>query len=172
MLVRDREIDLPYTIDGDIESVIIPELYRTSAVMFLHFDSTDRKFLFERRVDPNDALFGKLVIPAGKSENIGEVKFPVWALRWEQLEEYGFFPKSTVLLGEIFDSKRSINFTNFLTLDLLWGEIVNREPTKHELVWMPESEVFSGNSINPIFGLVTTQNILQSARLEMSHLGI
>ena len=173
MSTVERTIVLKHTIDGDDEVVRVPEYYPTDAVVFLHFDPSTRAFMFEQRTNKEDVLYGKTVIPGGKIQDPGELGTPLWALRSEQMEECGIVPETVVYLGEDGEAGR-VRLFCFLTVGTLYGELTNREPDKHKLIWLPEEEVFHNGDIkiNPIFELGTTQRILMRAHKEMVRLGI
>jgi hypothetical protein len=161
-----------HTIDGEEELVIVPERYRQDAVMFLPYNRKERRFLFERRVAGNDPLFGKVVVSAGHTQDLGERKFPLWTAERELLEEYGIVAAGVVYLGETMDERRRIRLNGFLMIDTLYGDPINTEPHKRQTVWMPYDEVYRGDVINPTFELATTKWVLQRAREEMRKWGI
>ena len=174
MSVVERRLIIRNTIDGDEELIKIQEDYSTDAVVFLHFNPKDRTFMFERRMEEGDSLYGKTVVPRGKIANLGELDFPLWAVTNEQFEEYGIVAKEAVYLGE--ERVKGVRLFCFLTVGVLFGEFSNKEPDKHEVVRLTEAEVYQqtdkGISINPVFELESTQRVLKRAHEEMERLKI
>jgi len=167
MPLRERLLLIKNNMDGENELICCTEHYRGEAAVFLFYDP-EKGFLFEKRIDPEGALFGEMVIPGGKIRDLGERSFPLWAAQRECLEEVGVFPEKTVYLPVVFDGEQKYELHPFLMVGILWGGLENKEPEKKELVWMPLEEVFQIKEglliVNSIFKLETTRSILLSAK--------
>lgn len=152
---------------GQNDWQVAREHYARDVALFLIFDPR-RGFLFERRRGRNDSLDGKLVIPGGKIEDLGEAASPLWAATRECWEEMRVVGLDVILLPDLLDRRQpgGVRLYPFL-MTRLWGQVEDWYPSTRELVWMSPGEVFCGDGVSSEFELATTRQILLNAREAM-----